>query len=67
MGHCSLAVPEARRLTVIEGEREPTPYGEVVHGLHVVETDMAHGPVVAGALGMDGVASSPHQAAHFAK
>ena len=40
---------------------------EVVPGLHVVETDIAFDSIPAGAFGMDGIMTSPHEVAHFVK
>ena len=40
---------------------------KVVPGLHVVEANMAFDLIPAGALGMDGIVTPPHEVAHFVK
>ena len=40
---------------------------KVVPGLHVVEADVAFDPIPVGALGMDGIMTSPREIAHFVK
>ncbi len=38
---------------------------KVVPGLHAMETDIAFDPIPVGALGMDGIMTSPHEVSHF--
>ena len=40
---------------------------KVVPGLHVVEAGIAFDPIAAGAFGMDGIMTPPHDVAHFVK